>query len=285
MGSERKLDDPRHRIASIDPFGIAIEATEPGLHVRDIEVEALRDLARRHNILLLRGFDNFAEAEELSAYCERWGELGVWPYGTVFELVEQENPEDHTLDHNYMPMHWDGMYREVVPEFQIFQCVSAPGVENGGETTFTNTTKVLRDVDADTADLWSRITGTYHHDSPYYKSVVVSPLVTTHPTHGAPIIRYNEPPAAEDAEFINRPGVELAGVPDDEVARAHKSLRAAMYDPENLYAHVWQTGDLVVTDNYTLLHGRNAFTSKAPRHLRRVHVNGEPALVNTGLVR
>ncbi|MGH3312603.1 MAG: hypothetical protein ACRDP3_18815 [Streptomyces sp.] len=40
---------------------------------------------------------------------------------------------------------------------------------------------------------------------------------------------------------------------------------------------------VVIADNYTLLHGREAFTSRAPRHLRRVHVLGEPALENPAL--
>jgi L-tyrosine isonitrile desaturase/decarboxylase len=41
----------------------------------------------------------------------------------------------------------------------------------------------------------------------------------------------------------------------------------------------------VIADNYTLLHGRTAFTVKVPRHLRRVHVLGDPPLDNPALVR
>ncbi|MCB0417979.1 MAG: TauD/TfdA family dioxygenase, partial [Bdellovibrionales bacterium] len=53
--------------------------------------------------------------------------------------------------------------------------------------------------------------------------------------------------------------------------------------PANFYAHEWKTGDVVLSDNHTLLHGREAFVSGSPRHLRRVHVLGKPALKNPHL--
>ncbi|MEV4502506.1 TauD/TfdA dioxygenase family protein [Streptomyces klenkii] len=279
------LTDLRYDVAPITPFGLAIRTAEPGLRVEDIPVAPLRSLVRAHHVVLLRGFAAFDGPDALSAYCERWGEPSVWPFGTVLELVEKEQPEDHIFDSSYMPMHWDGMYREQIPEFQVFQCVLAPGEGNGGETTFSHTTAVLERTDPATVARWSRVTGTYHRAMEFYDSVTVSPVVTAHPVHGAPVIRYNEPTAAGDAGFVNHPDLRFTGLPDDEIAEVHRSLRAALYDPAHLYAHAWQSGDLVVTDNYTLLHGRNAFTSGAPRHLRRVQVLGTPPLDNPGLVR
>ncbi|MEU7137674.1 TauD/TfdA family dioxygenase [Streptomyces sp. NPDC046261] len=279
------LADSRYEITAIEPFGVAIRPRQEGAHVGDVPVAHLRSLVGEHHIVLLRGFETFAGPDELSAYCERWGELSVWPFGTVLELVEKEQPEDHIFDSSYMPMHWDGMYREQIPEFQVFQCVHAPGAGNGGETTFSHTTSVLEHTDPRTVERWSKVTGTYHRAMEYYDSVTVSPLVTAHPVHGTPVIRYNEPTAADDSDFVNHPDLTFSGVPDDELAEVHRSLRAALYDPAHLYAHSWRTGDLVITDNYTLLHGRNAFTSGAPRHLRRVQVLGTPPLDNPGLVR
>ncbi|MDF5900390.1 4-hydroxyphenylacetate 3-hydroxylase N-terminal domain-containing protein [Pseudomonas aeruginosa] len=43
-----------------------------------------------------------------------------------------------------------------------------------------------------------------------------------------------------------------------------------MYHPQAHYAHRWRSDDLVIADNRTLLHGREAFVHRAPRHLRRV---------------
>ena len=62
-----------------------------------------------------------------------------------------------------------------------------------------------------------------------------------------------------------------------------QTLRDALHDPHNCYAHFWQAGDVVVADNYTLLHGREAYAGGCGRHLRRVHVLGDPPLINTAL--
>ncbi|RLV10448.1 pyoverdine biosynthesis protein PvcB [Streptomyces griseocarneus] len=272
-------------ISPISPFGLALRATEVGISVTDIPIGTLRPFVQQHHLVLLRGFETFSEPDELSAYCARWGELSVWPFGTVLELVEKERPEDHIFDSSYMPMHWDGMYREQIPEFQVFQCVHAPGAGNGGETTFSHTTAVLENTDPAVVERWSKVTGTYHRAMEFYDSVTVAPVVDAHPVHGAPVIRYNEPTAADDAGFVNHPDLSFSGLPDKEIAAFHRDLRAALYDPAHLHAHSWETGDLVITDNYTLLHGRNGFTSGAPRHLRRVQVLGNPPLDNPGLVR
>ncbi|GAA0432410.1 TauD/TfdA dioxygenase family protein [Streptomyces luteireticuli] len=279
------LADSRWTVEPVIPFGRALRATAPGTHVDDVPVEALRALVREHHLVLLRGFDSFEAPEQFSAYCENWGEPAQWPFGTVLELVEKEQPEDHIFDSSYMPMHWDGMYRDHIPEFQVFQCVHAPGADNGGETTFSHTPRVLERTDPAVVDRWSKVTGTYHRAMEFYDSVTVSPIVTSHPVSGTPVIRYNEPTAADDEGFVNHPDLKFTGLDDDGIAEVHRSLRAALYDPEHLYAHAWQTGDLVFTDNYTLLHGRNAFTSGAPRHLRRVQVHGNPPLANPGLVK
>nr|WP_241097840.1 TauD/TfdA family dioxygenase [Erwinia amylovora] len=60
-----------------------------------------------------------------------------------------------------------------------------------------------------------------------------------------------------------------------------KTLR----DPRVYYAHQWQTGDFVLSDNLSLLHGREQYTHHSGRHLRRVHIHGRPQIANHHLVR
>ncbi|MEV5243123.1 TauD/TfdA family dioxygenase [Streptomyces cinnamoneus] len=273
-----------HPLTAMEPFGVRVDAARPGTPVTDLPVPRLRELVREHHLLLLRGFAGPGGPDELTDYSARWGEIGMWPYGAVLELVEHDDPDDHIFDHRYVPLHWDGMYREQVPEFQVFHCVSAPGEGNGGRTTFTQTEAVLREADADRRALWEQVTGRYRREvSQVYAGESVSPVVTTHPD-GFPVIRYNEPvPPGE--EFLNHPDLEFTGVPGERLAEFHATLQEALHDPRHLYAHEWRTDDVVVADNYTLLHGREAFASRSPRHLRRVHVLGTPPLTNPALVR
>ncbi|WP_230942364.1 TauD/TfdA dioxygenase family protein [Burkholderia stagnalis] len=252
--------------------------------VRELPTERMRELVRQHHLLVLRGFETFDGAEAFEAYCGGWGEISVWPFGKTLELIEHEKPDDHIFDNNYVPLHWDGMYRQQVPEFQLFHCVSAPEAEQGGRTTFSNTKALLERAAPQARALWSKVTGVYHRKMAFYDSKTIAPIVTTHPVSGFPVVRYNEPSIEGDESFVNRPALAFTGIAEADIGDFHRSLRAALYAPENFYAHAWQTGDVVISDNYTLLHGREGFTSGAPRHLRRVHVLGNPPLDNPHLV-
>ena len=68
--------------------------------------------------------------------------------------MEQEGAEDHIFANNYVPLHWDGMYLETVPEFQVFHCVDAPGDSDGGRTTFSSTPAALQLADSSELELW-----------------------------------------------------------------------------------------------------------------------------------
>lgn len=281
---ENSLQISGHTTSMLEPFGVCVEPARPDADIHDLSVADLRALVRKHHLLLLRGFTGVSGAAELTAYSEGWGEISMWPFGAVLELVEHTDPGDHIFDHGYVPLHWDGMYRPQVPEFQIFHCVSAPGAGRGGRTVFSQTEAVLRHADRTTRQMWERVTGVYRRAMEFYDSAAVSPVVTAHPHRGFPVIRYNEP-VPDEKEFVNRPDLEFTGLPEGRVEEFHRTLTTALYAPEHLYAHTWRTGDLVVADNYTLLHGREAFTSGSPRHLRRVQVLGSPPLDNPALVR
>lgn len=266
------------------PFGMVVEAEGPDADVRDLDVAMLKELLWKERLLVLRGFRTFDDADGFAGYCERWGEISVWPFGKVLELVERNNPEDHIFDNNYVPLHWDGMYRPQVPEFQIFHCVKAPGTSQGGRTTFSNTVSALETAPAEHRALWEKVTGSYQRKMEFYDSKTVSPIVDAHPRRGFPVIRYNEPPLAGYGAFVNPPILEFGGVSDEERETFFATIREALYAPSNYYAHTWQEGDVVVADNFSLLHGREGFETKAPRHLRRVHVLSDPPLDNPRLV-
>ncbi len=272
------------KMTHLDPFGLLLEPHHSNDDICNVDINKLREFFHRHQLIVLRGFSTFNTAETFSDYCALWGEIGLWPFGKVLELTEQKNPEDHIFDHNYVPLHWDGMYRPQVPEFQIFHCVSAPQDDQGGRTTFSNTKMALERATAHDHDYWNKVTGIYNRKMEFYHSKSAAPIITKHPVKDFPVIRFSEPPLEGDDTFINHPTFEFKGVPKGENINFINSLRKALYAPENFYAHTWQTGDVVIADNYTLLHGREAFTSGASRHLRRVHVLGEPPLNNPHLV-
>lgn len=272
-----------HKTTLIRPFGLLLEPKKSLDHLSDLNIDRLRKLVRHEHLIVLRGFRTFQDTEAFSNYCERWGEISIWPFGKVFELIERDNPEDHIFDNSYMPLHWDGMYRPQVPEFQIFHCVEAPLSGQGGRTTFSNTILALKYATSETKKLWNKVTGIYQRKMDYYHSKIVSPIINKHPHEDFFVIRYNEPPAEDKGHFVNPPELKFTGVSPEELAAFHHSLKHALYASSNFYAHEWRTGDVVIADNFSLLHGREAFITKSPRHLQRVHILSNPPFVNPGL--
>jgi len=271
------------QIASATPFGKMIYPTVGGADLDLLPVSVTRNLVREHHIVVLRGFRSFSDQEQFVRYAESWGQIMLWPFGEVLELVEHENPVDHVFDNSWMPFHWDGAFVEQIPEFQIFQCVAAPGEGHGGRTVFCDTTRMLENASTDVRALWEAATVTYQiENKSHYGGRAVSPVVVPHPDRGYPTVRYAEP-IPDEIAFHNRPSMSFAGVPTERVAELKLSLRDGLYDPRNCYAHSWQTGDVVITDNYALLHGREPYTNRCGRHLRRIHILGEPPLSNPAL--
>lgn len=267
----------------LKPFGVIVTPTKKNRHVSELDITYLRTLFSTSKLVVLRGFDTFYDADSFAEYCDLWGEVSVWPFGKVLELIQQDNPEDHIFDHSYIPLHWDGMYRPQVPEYQIFHCVKAPLLGHGGRTTFSNTTLVLENSSAELKALWHKVTGIYQRKMAFYNSKTVSPIITKHPHKNFSVMRYNEIHRQENGDFINAPDLEFIGIASEELDCFHRTIKEALYHPSCFYAHEWQDGDIVIADNFSLLHGREAFVSKSPRHIRRVHVLSNPPFDNPGL--
>lgn len=272
------------KVTQMKPFGVMVEPLNGKTNVQDLDVEELRNLFKQHQLVLLRGFQTFKTSDEFSDYCAAWGEVSLWPFGKVLELIQQDNPEDHIFDHSYMPLHWDGMYRPQIPEYQIFHCVKAPLPGQGGATTFSNTILALKNASDEDKAVWNKVTGNYQRKMEFYDSKTISPVVTKHPHRDVSVIRYQEPASEKRGQLVNPPMLEFTGIPAEEMEAFHNSLEEALYSPNSFYAHEWQTNDIVIADNFSLLHGREKFVTKSPRHLQRVHVLSNPPCDNPGLV-
>ena len=272
-----------YQLKGLKSFGVLITPEHKNTSIKMLNVASLRKLFYQDQLIVLRGFDTFQSATDFADYCEDWGSVSLWPFGKVLELVEQDNPEDHIFDHSDVPLHWDGMYRPEIPEYQIFHCVKAPLPGYGGRTTFSNTILALEKASSELKALWHKVTGIYQRKMAFYNSKTVSPIITKHPQKNFSVLRYNEPHAVQNGHFINPPILTFEGLNNKELDLFHDGLKQALYDPFNFYAHTWQTGDVVIADNFSLLHGREGFISKSPRHIQRVHVLSDPPFINPGL--
>lgn len=258
-------------VKPLSPFGGLLEATEHQSDIRQLPIVQLRQLIWDHRLIVLRGFSLF-ERDELSSYCQRWGELLTWNFGTVLDLIVQQNPENYLFTNGNVPFHWDGAFAKAVPSFLFFQCLKAPAAGNGGESLFCDTTRVLQNASPEQREIWQKIDITYRTEKvAHYGGKITAPLVSKHLITGSPTLRFAEP-LNDESVHLNPLFLEVLGLPPEKHDQFLSDLIARLYLPQNCFAHEWQEGDILVADNHALLHGRNPFLSDSPRHLQRVHI-------------
>lgn len=262
--------------APMQPFGLLVTSADPSHTIAAIAAEVLIALVEQHKAVVLRGFAPFAQ-DEFIGHARKFGPLLRWEFGELLNLRIEKKPSNHLFGSGRVEMHWDGAYLTEVPRFSLFQCLQADHAEDGGETLFTDTERMLSIASAQERAAWSAATIDYSTDkAAHYSGAVTVPLVGRHRDSGAPSIRFIEP-FNEDNLEVNPVRVQVQGLPDNEQEAFLRSVIARMYDPRCMYRHRWQQGDFLIYDNHALLHGRSKIDGNIARHLQRIHVlDGEP---------
>lgn len=91
-------------------------------------------------------------------------------------------------------------------------------------------------------------------------------LVVRHPIHNTPCMRWHQPWDATKTKFstcditIENDSQEIIEVVD-----------RLLYDRRVCLRFTWEQGDVLVSDNFAMLHTRTAFTGDSDRELWRIH--------------
>ncbi|WP_454781456.1 TauD/TfdA dioxygenase family protein [Legionella sp. WA2022007384] len=237
-------------------------------NLTDLSLEMLLNETTQHKIVLLRGF-NLLERDDLLHYCQKQAQLLSWDFGPVMEMKVDQQPQNYLFTEGDVPLHWDGAFHQE-PRFLLFHCLHAPQAGSGGETVFANTERVWQAASDAQRKEWDDYALTFHTEKlAHYGGTITRNLINNHPDTQQVILRFAEP-VGED--YLNPVHVKIIDKNEDESHAILSSLSQSMRMPEHLYEHQWQQGDFLLADNFSLLHGRNAFHRHSPRHLRRIQI-------------
>lgn len=253
------------RFEQISPFGLIVTPGRPDVDLSHFSGGLVKKLIASNRILIFRGFPPL-EADAFTRFSEHFGEILEWEFGAVNDLVVHDEARNYLYTNHAVPFHWDGAFIGTPPHYIIFHCDLAPAPGDGGETLFCDTTRVLDHAPAEQRALWEQIVITYSTEKiVHYGGTFSSPVIVKHPFEQTAVLRYAEPVVDLNPVTLSIAGVaDRAGFIDD--------LGRRLRDPRCCYSHRWLAGDLVVADNHTLLHAREAFRAGAARHIRRVNV-------------
>jgi alpha-ketoglutarate-dependent taurine dioxygenase len=255
------------KFSKLKPFGLLVEV-EPGTRAEHLRREDILPLVSEHKLVLVRGLKPVAKEDLLRfAAKEPEKELLQWSFGPVMEMKVDPNAANYLFTHEEVPVHWDGAFH-LEPRTLVFHCVCAPEAGAGGETTFVDSENIWNHASTAIRARWRKLELSYETEKKaHYGGRITIPMVQHHPDKPVTILRYAEPVGSE----LNPVLMNVAGLPGEKEA-FQAEMRELLYAPENLYAHEWQQNDLLLADNFSLLHGRRAFAQASPRHLRRVQI-------------
>ena len=259
--------EPMWSNEQLEPFGVVLHSEHSGQNVSAVSNSLLKDHIEEQRVVVLRGFATL-EGDAFPEFCKQFGAIQEWDFGAVNDLRVKADTRNYLYTNHDVPFHWDGAFVSRAPHYIIFHCDIAPTSRGGGETLFCDTTRLFANASAEVRELWERIVITYTTEKiVHYGGTFTSPMVVQHPLNGRPVLRYAEP-----VVDLNPVELSIEGLDGMDQHAFIDDMRRRLNDERCCYAHTWVKGDLVIADNYTLLHGRRAFAPGVQRHIRRVNV-------------
>lgn len=252
-------------IKGFKPYLIANKAYKS---IKQIPLQEILTDVTRHKLVLLRGFEALTR-NDLLAYCQKQSALLSWDFGPVMDMKVDQQTKNYLFTEGDVPLHWDGAFHQE-PRFLFFHCLQAPEAYSGGETLFVHTENVWESLCLREKEQWLSYRLSFSTEKlAHYGGTISRQLVNRHPDTQQTILRFAEPVGEH---YLNPVQVKVINESEEASDKILRQLSRKMRAPQFCYAHAWQDGDYLIADNFSLLHGRNAFHKNSPRHLRRIQI-------------
>jgi taurine dioxygenase len=277
-------------IKPISPIGALVTGLEFSGPLDESEATRLRSLLNEHQVLVFRGHVPPSDAEYsqfvsnfgapvLDAPLEM-GREGVESFHNT--ILRPENPEILMLTNNIVQdgreigytgvgakglgWHTDYCWADEIAEIGALDAQIITSW--GGQTCFANMYAVYESLSSQMKTKIENLTGLHelhnkvdHHEEgagPPIRSAE-HPLVITNPYTG------------RRALYVNPLyTTKIVGLPQGESAALLNEFFELALTPKFIYQHEWQVGDLVIYDQFGLIHARMPFDEDEPRYMRQI---------------
>ena len=252
-------------------IGGAVEGIDLNNPVDDATFETLHRAFLEHCVLIFRG-QALAPAAQV-AFAKRWGvpiqQNPLLKHIEGFpELIQVTKIPKETASTE--AWHYDSPYTPVPPKISMLSAIQVP---RGGDTMWCNQyqsydrlspvmKRMLEGLRVQFVALrLARMMGTAGDKLP----MAVHPLVRTHPETGRKALYVGHRETAQQIEGMS--------------AAESRPLLDFLYEhstnPDNIYRHMWQNGDLLMWDNRCTMHYAVHDYGEEERILNRVTMEGE----------
>ena len=253
--------------------GLLIEPA--GIDRPDI-VAHIEGLIERHGFLVLKGaLRSVSDAVEFMGQFGPINEASTRKDGAV--MVEDQDGAEVFRSRSALPLHKDGVLTGLDVLLVGIYCVSFEQV-TGGRTYISDAMRALAGVPAEYVSILREngLEGMAVDNTGYYRREY----------EGAwhPFPAFKGKPGKEKTLNIGLPAaqgepaswlVRVANVDPPLSDRILASLRSCLLNAEYTYFHDWAEGDILLMDNYQVLHGREAWNGRK-RQLANIQVLSRP---------
>ena len=253
------------------------------------QIDVIKDAWYRHDVLIFRG--QRLRDDDLLAFSRHFGRLDPPPnqgagrksppgYPEVYVVSNVRDAQGEpigALGDGEAAWHTDMSYAAEPPDASMLYALEIPPA--GGDTCFCSMKAALeklpRELLQRVKDLDIKHAGTYDSGGNLRKGLAASddprrsvgtphPIVIAHPVSGARALYLGR-----------RRNAYVMGLALDESERLLDELWSVVESV--VYRHRWALGDLVLWDNRTTMHRRDAFDPRARRVMHRTQIKGSSA--------
>jgi taurine dioxygenase len=275
-------------ILSLGLLGAEIKGVDLA-HARRTDVEAIKQAWYRHDVLLFR--NQRLTDDDLLAFSRHFGTLDAPPiqgagrksppgYPQIYivsNVLDKRGEPIGALGDGEAAWHTDMSYAPQPPDASMLYSLEVPA--RGGDTWFASMKAALarmpRPLLERIRSLDIKHDGTYDSGGSVRKGLKASndprtsvgtphPIVIEHPISGEPALYLGR-----------RRNAYIMGLELDASERLLDEIWS--FVETALYRHRWAVGDLVLWDNRTTMHRRDAFDAKARRIMHRTQIKGSGA--------
>lgn len=240
--------------------GLMLEGLYPE---REVEFELIQGLLEQYRFVILRG--STPDLEQAVTTMRRFGpinEAKTREEGAV--LVEDQGQEEVFRSSFPLPLHKDGLLTGFDVLTVGIYCVAFEEVQDG-RTYVSDANLALERMDPEEVEILRRngcegqaVDATGYYRPEWNDRWMRAPAFQARPGK-QPTLGLGLPHAPGEPESWR---IRIADVPAETSDRILLHLREALLDPHYTYFHAWQPGDLMLLDNYQVLHGREGFQAK-----------------------
>lgn len=278
------MDAPHFEIVSLgDVVGAEVRGVDYRRPVPALAVEAIDRALYEYLVLVFRGQNAMTEDEQI-VFSEQLGPLekpparadDPSPRATTRLVANVDLPhrplEPYERHETEMYFHHDSCFRELPQKGLFLHALQVPSC--GGNTLFANMYSVY---DALPADVKERLEGrlalnVFKFDRNSRPDIADGYNDMLHHRHPA-VIRH--PGTGRQALYVNRlMTMQLDGLDQTESDQLLDYLFEFSEQPQFIYEHVWQEGDIVLWDNLAVMHGRGELQTDEARIMRHTALQG-----------